>query len=53
MASGMNAVGRSGIHLMQKDQGTAWGAAGMRDKCPESVLVWRSELGVLACAVCH
>ncbi len=35
---------------MQQNQGAAWGPGGMRDKRPESVLVWRCELGVLACA---
>jgi hypothetical protein len=35
---------------MQQNQSAAWGAAGVCDKRPESVLVCRCELCVLACA---
>ncbi len=47
------AIGSSCIHLMQEDQGASWRAGWMGHKCTKSVLVLRSELGVLAHGVCH
>ena len=51
--TGMTAVGRPSIHLVQQDQGPTRGTGWACNKGPESVIVWCYELGVLPDGCSH